>query len=193
MAVVASVGYFVTHRALTREELARRQAEAAQTRAKAERERAETNLRLATKAFEDIFDKVAGDTLVRPAEDDQPEDPQAEENDDPQDAAQGDAEEEDQQQWAAALWQNIVTGKDAVLLESMLKFYDQFARSNQADVKLQKETARAHRRVGDIQRRLGQYDKAETAYRHALASYQALAKASPASARVSHHHRRDRQ
>ncbi len=182
VAVLASVGYFVSHRALKREELARRQAEAAQTRAKAERERAETNLRLATKAFEDIFDKVAGDTLVRPAEDDQPEDPQVEENDDPPDAAQGGAEEEDQQQWAAALSQNIVTGKDAVLLESMLKFYDQFARSNQADVKLQKETARAHRRVGDIQRRLGQYEKAEAAYRHALASYQALAKASPASA-----------
>ena len=43
-----------------------------------------------------------------------------------------------------------VTDKDAVLLESMLKFYDQFAQQNQADVKLQKETARAHRRVGDI-------------------------------------------
>ena len=62
----------------------------------------------------------------------------------------------------------MVTDKDAVLLESMLKFYDQFAQQNQADVKLQKETARAYRRVGDIQRRLGQYDRAETAYRRAL-------------------------
>ena len=113
---------------------------------------------------------------TRPPEDDQ----QAEQQDDTQDdLLEGD--EEDQQQWAAALWQNIVTGKDAVLLESMLKFYDQFAQQNQANVKLQKETARAHRRVGDIQRRLGQYDKAETAYRHALTSYQALAKGSPAA------------
>ena len=37
----------------------------------------------------------------------------------------------------------------------MLKFYDQFAQQNQADVKLQKETARAYRRVGDIQRAAG--------------------------------------
>ena len=82
-------------------------------------------------------------------------------------------------------WQNVVTGKDAVLLESMLKFYDQFAEQNQADVQLQKETARAYRRVGDIHRRLGQYDKAETAYRRALAAYHALAKASPDSASFS--------
>ena len=191
VAVVASVGYFITQRALTRADLDRRRAEDARTRARAERERAETNLRLATKAFEDIFDKVAGDTIARPTAADQAEEPSAPESDDPddpddaamdaaQDPAQGSAEEEDQQQWAAALSQNIVTGKDAVLLESMLKFYDQFARNNQ-DVKLRKETARAYRRVGDIHRRLGQYDKAEAAYRHALESYQALAKASPAS------------
>ena len=84
--------------------------------------------------------------------------------------------------WPEPTWQNVVTGKDALLLESMLKFYDQFAEQNQADVRLQKETARACRRVGDIQRRLGQYDKAETAYRRALATYDALAKASPDSA-----------
>ncbi len=164
VAAVASVGYLRTNQAL-------RQAEA-------ERKRAETNLRLATKAFEDIFDKVAGNTVTPPPQEDQ----QADQQDDAEDEAEDDAlvdDEEDQQQWAAALWQNIVTGKDAVLLESMLKFYDQFAHQNQANVKLQKETARAHRRVGDIQRRLGQYDKAEAAYRYALTGYQALAKASP--------------
>ena len=69
----------------------------------------------------------------------------------------------------------MVTDKDAALLESMLTFYDQFARQNQENVHLQKDTARAYRRVGDIQRRLGQYDKAETAYRHALKIYQTLA------------------
>ncbi len=184
VAVIASAGYIVTNQALGRAETARQQAEAAQTRAKADRARAETNLRLATKAFEDIFDKVAGDPVARPPDDVQQDDPQAVGEEAPPGDLQDNDAEEDQQEWAAALWQNIVTGKDAVLLESMLKFYDQFARGNQADVKLQKETARAHRRVGDIQRRLGQYDKAETAYRHALTSYQALAKTSMANSDV---------
>ena len=75
----------------------------------------------------------------------------------------------------------MVTDKDAALLESMLTFYDQFARQNQENVHLQKETARAYRRVGDIQQRLGQYEKAETAYRHALEIYQSLAGAAAKS------------
>ena len=76
----------------------------------------------------------------------------------------------------------MVTDKDAALLESMLTFYDQFARQNQENVHLQKETARAYRRVGDIQQRLGQYEKAETAYRHALEIYQSLAGRRPRAA-----------
>jgi tetratricopeptide (TPR) repeat protein len=134
VAVVASLGYFQT---------------------KAEHRRAEANLRLATRAFEDIFTKIGADPVASPPEQDE---------DDP---------------WPEPVWEVVVTKKDAVLLESMLKFYDQFAQQNQADVKLQKETARAYRRVGDIRKRLGQYDLAETAYRRALEMFQALAKGSP--------------
>ena len=146
VAVVASVGYLRTNQALER-------AEAERTRTKAQRERAEANLHLATKAFEDIFSKVAVDPVATLPEEDSDE------------------------EWPEPVWKTPVTDKDAAMLESMLKFYDQFARQNDADVKLQKETARAHRRVGDIQRRLGQYSKAETAYRSALTTYQRLADA----------------
>ena len=141
VAVVASLGYF--------------QANAERLRTQAEHGRAEANLRLATKAFEDIFNKIGADPVARPPEQDE---------DDP---------------WPEPVWEVVVTDKDALLLESMLKFYDQFAQQNQADVKLQKETARAYRRVGDIRERLGQYDRAETAYRRALEMFQALGKGSP--------------
>jgi len=164
VAVVASVGYLRTKDALARvsqerehAQRARGQAESERTRASAERERAEANLRLATKAFEDIFSKVGAEPVAPIAETDE------------------------ESEWPEPAWGAMVTDKDAALLESMLKFYDQFAQQNQADVKLQQETARAYRRVGDIQRRLGQYEKAETAYRHALATYQRLADASPDS------------
>ncbi|MGA2032331.1 MAG: protein kinase [Thermoguttaceae bacterium] len=136
VAAVASVGYLRTNHALARVSV--------------ERERAETNLHLATKAFDDIFSKVASTPSS-----------QAEDQDEDEDVPE-------------PTWEAAVSDKDAALLESMLKFYDQFAQENQSDVKLQKETARAYRRVGDIQKRLGQYDKAETAYRRALAGYQHL-------------------
>ena len=164
VAVVASIGYVRTTRALEREshqraqaELARGQAEEQRTRTAAEYRRAEANLRLATKAFEDIFSKVAADPIIQTP----------------------DSDSEDDEPWVPPAWEHAVTDKDAALLESLLKFYDQFAQQNAANVKLQKETARAYRRVGDIQRRLGQYEKAEAAYRHALESYQPLAQASP--------------
>jgi serine/threonine protein kinase len=155
VAVVASVGYLRTNQALARVSIEREHAETERARTKAERERAEANLRLATKAFEDIFGKVAAaDPVTRPPNPD----------DDPD--------------TAEPAWETVVTDKDAALLESMLKFYDQFAQQNEADVKLQEETARAYQRVGEIQRRLGQYEKAETAYRRALATYQRLGETS---------------
>ena len=165
-ALTAAIGYLHTSRALERvsfersqADLARQQAEEERARTKAQRERAETNLRLATRAFEDIFGMVASDPIARDSDED--------DDDWPGPAA------------APASGYPAVSDKDAALLESMLKFYDQFAQQNRTDVKLQKETARAYRRVGDIQRHLGQHEKSETAYRHALAMYQALAAGAP--------------
>ena len=47
-------------------------------------------------------------------------------------------------------------------------------RRDGADEQLGLESARATRRVGDIQARLGNYDLAEAAYRKAIEKYQAL-------------------
>jgi serine/threonine protein kinase len=64
--------------------------------------------------------------------------------------------------------------EDAALLQSVLTFYDRFARQNATNAKLQREAARAYRRVGDIQRRLGQPGKANAAYRRAATMLEKL-------------------
>src|SRR5262249_23650358 len=64
--------------------------------------------------------------------------------------------------------------EDAALLQSVLNFYDQFAEQNATNAKLRGEAAGAQRRVGDIQGRLGQFEKAEGAYRRAAAMLEAL-------------------
>jgi tetratricopeptide (TPR) repeat protein len=66
-------------------------------------------------------------------------------------------------------------GEDAALLHSVLMFYDQFAERNATNSRLQKEAAKAHRRVGDLQQWLGQSVKADAAYRRAAAIYERLA------------------
>lgn len=143
VAVVASIGYFHTQHALAR-------AEAERARTRAEHERAEANLRLASKAFEDIFRKLAPDpSAPAPQQDEQASLPEP-------------------------ASEPVFSQRDAALLESLLHFYQQFADRNKLDVKLRQDTAAAYRRVGDIQRRLGQYDKAETAYKAALESLRGL-------------------
>jgi tetratricopeptide (TPR) repeat protein len=76
-------------------------------------------------------------------------------------------------------YQPVITPEDAALLESMLDFYDRFAETNATNLKLRIEAARAHRRVGDIHQRLGQFPEAETAYRRARELYERLTKESP--------------
>ena len=61
-----------------------------------------------------------------------------------------------------------VSDEGAAILEDALVFYGQFAEQNAANPRLQRDTANAHRRVGEIYERLGDYDKAETAYRRAI-------------------------
>ncbi len=164
IAVVASVGYFQTMNALASVSKQQEHAESARQdaleegrRADLERNRAEANLRLAIRAFDDIFTQVTVDPVSRPPDED------SEEN--------WDSEED----WLPTSYEAPVTAKDAALLESMLSFYDQFARQNDSDLNLDMESARARRRVGDIQRGLGQYEKAEEAYRRALELYGQLA------------------
>jgi len=69
-----------------------------------------------------------------------------------------------------------VTPADVALLETLLAFFDEFADRNVAD--LQVESARARRRVGDIQKQLGRFGDAEDNYREALDAYCAHAEKS---------------
>ena len=158
VAVVATVGYLQTTDALGRvwkqreqAEIARQDADDERLRADIERRRAEANLRLAIRAFDDIFTQVTVDPVAQPPD------------------------EETEEDWIPTTYESPVTAKDAALLESMLSFYDQLARQNDSDLNLDMESARARRRVGDIHRRLGQYENAEEAYRRALELYGQLA------------------
>ena len=160
VAVVATVGYLQTTDALGRvwkqreqAEIARQDADDERLRADIERRRAEANLRLAIRAFDDIFTQVTVDPVAQPPD------------------------EENQEDWIPATYEAPVTAKDAALLESMLSFYDQLARQNDSNLNLDMESARARRRVGDIHRQLGQYENAEDAYRRALELYGQLARA----------------
>jgi serine/threonine protein kinase len=65
--------------------------------------------------------------------------------------------------------------EDIVLLQTILKFYDKFARENATNAKLRREAARAYRRVGDIEQRFNQRLNAATAYRRAAAILEELA------------------
>jgi eukaryotic-like serine/threonine-protein kinase len=69
--------------------------------------------------------------------------------------------------------------EDAALLQTVLRFYDQFAEQNATDAKLRREAARAYHRVGDIQQRLGRPRQAEAAYRRAAAMLEQLAEETP--------------
>ncbi|MCG8651391.1 MAG: hypothetical protein MI861_16240, partial [Pirellulales bacterium] len=59
----------------------------------------------------------------------------------------------------------VVSDQSAAILEEALVFYDQFAQQNANSPKLQRHTAKAYRRAGDLLERLGRYTDAEQAYR----------------------------
>ena len=130
--------------------------------AKQESERAEANLQIAVRAFEEIIANIASrgipQSMTFASAEDGNEDP---ESGDPP-ATSSDA---------------VVTQADAELLESLLRFFDEFASRNSAD--LQAQSADARRIIGDIHQRLGRLDDAAEGYREALKIVESLAEASP--------------
>jgi serine/threonine protein kinase len=70
---------------------------------------------------------------------------------------------------------------NAAMLKSILSFYDRFAAQNSTNHALQAEAARAYRRVGDSYLRLSQATEADTAYRRSAAMYDGLMQVSPQS------------
>lgn len=59
----------------------------------------------------------------------------------------------------------VVSDHSAAVLEEALLFYEQFARQNSENPKLQRDTAKAYARSGKIHERLGQLEEAEAAYK----------------------------
>jgi serine/threonine protein kinase len=71
------------------------------------------------------------------------------------------------------------TEQEAALLQDVLQFYDDFAKENETNSRVQIEAAKAHRRVGDIHRQRGDDDKARTSYARAAAMLEKLVAAEP--------------
>ena len=70
--------------------------------------------------------------------------------------------------------------ENAALLGSVLEFYEQFARDNATNPKLQGEAAWAYRKVGALYGRLGRADEAENAYARAITMFEQLVARHPA-------------
>ncbi len=123
--------------------------------AQQQRRRAEANLRLAAEAFDEVFSKLTGAPEARML---------------------GGPEES---LWYGGAGPAAVSPKDMALLESLLEFYDRFARENRDDQRWQHETALAFRRVADIQMLLGGFEEATAACRRAIGLFARLCEASP--------------
>lgn len=113
----------------------------------AENHRAESNLSLALESMDQILARFASSWMARPSATESGGDKTGTEVD----------------------FQVAVSDHNAAVLQDALKFYDQFAEQNATSAELQRDTAKVHRRVGDIYERLGQYEKAEQAYHRSLA------------------------
>ena len=112
----------------------------------AENRRAEGNLSLALESMDQILERFASGWMAHPS-----------------------AIESDGESTASDVeFQIAVSDHSAEVLQDALRFYDQFAKQNATNSELQRDTAKVHRRVADIYERLGQYTKAEEAYKRSL-------------------------
>ncbi len=125
------------------------------TQAESERMRAEANLQLAAEAFEDVFGRVTGAPLPGSLDGAMEEIPSNSGN------------------------RAIVSENEAAILKGLLAFYDQFATHNEKNLRWQRESARAFRRAGEIQFRLGNNQEADATLRRALTIYQKLSDSEP--------------
>jgi serine/threonine protein kinase len=69
--------------------------------------------------------------------------------------------------------------QEAALLQDVLQFYEEFAKENETNSRVESEAAKAHRRVGDIHQHRGESEKAAASYRRAAAILEELVTADP--------------
>lgn len=115
--------------------------------AEAENRRAEQNLSIALDSINEFLDRYVTNWMARPVE-----------SNSGLDSLSGEP-------------RMVVNDESARILQSALRFYKQFSNSNAAHLRPRREIARVHRCVGDIRRRLGQFELAENAYGEAIACY----------------------
>lgn len=159
LAVVAAgitgwVAYGITVDALAQAEVSARAADdrAREARSSAalaaqQGELVASNLQLTLSAFGQLFDALVG------------RDPALTVDEDPDTGEQ------------TVVARTVVEPRDVALLQQMLQFYDRFAAANADRQSLRFETARAHRRVGAIQARLGNLDAAAASYLESLSRF----------------------
>jgi eukaryotic-like serine/threonine-protein kinase len=85
----------------------------------------------------------------------------------PRELTVGDADEETAEVAAPP----VLSRQAAALLQEMLPYYDRLAKVVADEENIREKTARAHRRVGDIQALLGEYELAATAYGRSEEAY----------------------
>ncbi len=163
--IVSGLGYWTTQQALNKAEKASQSAELARVAAEKSRAQAEANLNVATTAFDAIFDNVAKRGV-------------------PQSLALSVSQiagevEDDSVPLGAPQFESRLTTADAELLARLLDFYREFAKQNSNDLELQTRIARAYRRSGQIQQRLGEIDEAIAAYDVALTIHAEQLQANP--------------
>ncbi|MGB7345169.1 MAG: serine/threonine-protein kinase [Pirellulaceae bacterium] len=147
LAIVAGVAFWKTNNALIDTQIAKNSAVSAATIADEQRLLAQSNLQVAVAAFDEISQRIV----------DRSEEPDAELLGDIADSASPN-----------------VSQQDALLLQSLLTFFDELAKTNSNNLELKTQTAAAQKRVGDIYHRLGQYSQADQAYLNALEQYSQL-------------------
>lgn len=118
-----------------------------------QRQRAETTLGISLEALDQVYRRFAPDRMFEPPS----------------------LTVEDADGGTIEVPTQAVLSKDtAALLEDILKFYNRFAGQDSDNEQLRAEAAKANRRIGDIQSRLGQFAAAEAAYQRAIEQYTVL-------------------
>jgi len=77
--------------------------------------------------------------------------------------------------------ETTVTREDAAFLDKLLAFYDRFATQNAESESLQMESARAFRRVANIEQLVGQYQPSVEAYKKSINLYESILDKTPDS------------
>ena len=180
-AAVGWAGYAGTTRALRRESLRRDEAEKA-TR------RAEENVALSLRAIEDLFNRLSPRDLDPPDRLGPGPGPEHDPSQGPPPPPRGGPFPHDPLGLGPPgmppphnLGERPSPEDEADLLQSVLLFYEQFAAKNAGHAHLEREAARAYRRVGDIQRRLGEAEASENAFRRAAELFETQVKHDPAN------------